>query len=189
MFSTAQADAPTMSTGSKYLDAGINENVTFKGFTGHQPESGAPFLEATFGKVGMDEQSDTAIRIYMSPAAQGKSLQKVKHLLVDGMGADGTAVDAVVADTLETYATALNKFVKPTLAIRQKFTGEERQKSSGDGTTTRKGLGLPPFVEPMTVKDTKLKYDKGNKYDFTPMATPDAPTTGKQKDDTNDLPF
>lgn len=187
LFNTEGMTVPTGS-GDKYLKVGINDNVSVVDVVaGASSKKGTPFIEVVFAKDG---ESETKAQFYMSDAAQQGSLEKLIHIFVDGLGVDRAAFDAISASatSLDDYAAKLKGLLPAGNKSRVKFTGEEYAKD-GKVKVARK-IGFVPFIEPMSVSPTKLKYDENNKYDLQRLPAPDpnAPQLEK-KDGDNDLPF
>lgn len=193
-FSTKKIEVTAAPTG-KYLDLGINDNVTLFAITsGESSKKGTPFLEV---EVGKDIEATLKSQFYMSDAAQERSQQRIIHLLVDGLGVDRNAVDAAgeAATSLPNYAARLNALIPKGNKFRIKLTGEEYYKD-GD-VKVAKRINSKFFAEPMSVSPSRLKFDKGNKYDYVVAPTPndgsdlpsgDAPLPAAADGD-NDLPF
>lgn len=170
-FSTKSIAADTNAGGSKYMSVGINDNVKLEIIEAGESSKGTPFLEVFFSK---GEDSTAKDKFYMSENAQEKSLQKLIHLLVDGLGVDRASIDAVTdaATSMDNYAKKLSGLIPKNNAFRLKFCGEEYD--SAGTIKVAKRINFIPFAESMAVSPSKLKYDQGNRYDYKAMPKPDA---------------
>jgi len=172
-FATKGMEMPA--TGSKYLDLGINDNVSLFGiYSGASASKGTPFLEVEIGK---SDDATNKFPFWMSDATQERSQQRIIHLLVDALGVSRESVDNAgeKATSLDDYARKLSSLIPKGNKFRVKLTGEEYYK---DGEVkVKKTINSKFFAEPMSVSPSRLKFDKTNKYDYTVAPVPNDGTT------------
>jgi hypothetical protein len=162
----------TESTPSKkYIQPGLNENVTLVSITGNAPEGRAPYLELTFRLATGGETDTTAIRLYMSENAKKRATEALIHLATKVVTRD--EIDAVTGTTIEDYASGVNKLLKGETWGVLKFKGQEYTNSNGE-TKYKATLGFAPFAEATTstLETTKLTFDPNNKWDFERLEAP-----------------
>ena len=148
----------SVSEGKKFIQPGISI-VAITEIEGASPEGKSPYLDFNF----KSKEGETGnVRLYMSEGAQPKSFEKLKHMASVTIGADG--IDAIEADSIESYGKKLTAALK-SKAFRMKFTGRETIGGNGNKYINI-SIGLPVFAEPLSVTETKLKFDPNNSYDL-----------------------
>lgn len=192
MYSTKDTEEKVFE--SKFIEPGVHV-VKIVGVKGEEPEGYSPRL--MFGFTTQEGKTAEAV-FYMSEKAVGRSLEKVKHLATKCIKAD--KLDKIEAESLEDYASQLNKVLKNKV-LRVKFTGEEIEGKEGKNNWDKANIGLPPFAEatkdgaeyePVSEEDSKLKFDRNNKYDYKPLPVADFESNGNgvaSSEDDDDQPF
>lgn len=199
MFNLKEVQEETRGNGGSqtYIYPGIRHNVIIAKWAQGKSSLGTPFIAVHLvTKEGKEANVEPkAFEFYVSPAAMEMSLQKIKHIV--------TKVTTVKAweskepANLEEMIEHLNDISKGE-SLRMKFTGEEYKNSAGDIKEAAR-IGLPDFAEaiqegaehpPVADEDTKLTFDKNNKYDFKKLET-EAPTPEDdvEESSSDSLPF
>jgi hypothetical protein len=160
--------------GSLYIYPGVRE-VVIKGWAKGESPSGTPFIEVELvTKDAFDAGTENAskkFQFYMSEKAKDQSMVKVKHILTK-VTKEANIKPATTADEFVAMLNALSR----NKSLRMKFTGEEYEYNGEVKEAAR--IGLPTFAEanqvgakyePVAEANTKLVYDKNDKYDFKPL--------------------
>ena len=150
-------------------------NVTINGWSSGTNPNGKDYIELELTTVeAMKEGKENAskkFQFYMTDNAQKQALVNIKHIVTKVT----KEANMKPASDLAGFAAMLNSISKGK-SYRQKFTGEEYEYNGEIKETAR--IGLPVFAEainpgadyePVADADTKLTYDKNNKYDFKPF--------------------
>ena len=178
MYSTKDTEEKVFE--SKFIEPGVHV-VKIVGIKGEEPEGYSPRL--MFGFTTQDGKAAEAV-FYMSEKAVGRSLEKVKHLATKCIKTED--LDKVEAESLEDYASQLNKILKNKV-LRVKFTGEEIEGKEGKNNWDKATIGLPPFAEatkegaeytPVSEEDSKLTFNRNNKYDYKALPVADFESNG-----------
>jgi hypothetical protein len=190
MISTKSVKDETKEFKSKFIAPGIQEakvtNVTFT-----EPEGKSPYLTFSFENR---EGQTSDIKMYVSEAAQDRTMTKIKHLGTKVV--DETALDAVTGKNYADFAKNLTRTIAGKW-LRVKFSGEMvaggiAEDGSKKNDWAKTAIGLPAFAEKLTTNPTKLKYDPTNRYDLKPLETADTEITSYTKNGvktTDDFPF
>ena len=157
----------------KFVGYGINDAVVVSDVQAGSSQNGTPFIQINVKYDGDEDKNSTTLKLYMSPKAQEISMRKILHLH-QAMNKK-ELLSKMTAPTLEVLATKL-KGMWVNRKFRLKLAGEEYVGVAPDGTPKTKvklNIPFPPFAEPMNgmaetpaVTETKLTFDKSNKYDY-----------------------
>ena len=154
-----------------YITPGIHE-VTIGEIKGVSSND-KPRIDISFYLRGSDNAFSTTIRTYLSSE---KSLiygmRKIKHLATSIVQEE--AIDNIEASSIEEYGDQVNSLLAGK-DVRIKFIGEEYL-NQNEEVKVRVNLGLPPFAEALVegakypvAKQSSLKYDPTNRYDYKPL--------------------
>lgn len=180
------------SSGSKYIQPGIENDVVISNVMGVVPQGGSPYIEFTFRKAASTNEDGSKIRFYMSEKSQPTSLKKILHIATKVV--KRAQIDSLKATSVEEYGAMLSKLLSGK-HLRMKFLGEE-YRNSKDEVRVKPSIGLPDFAEaimegaeytPVAQAASKLMFnsDKDIKR-LAPTPSSDSTIVG---DSTDDLPF
>lgn len=154
------------SQSSPYLSKGINEDVTIGSITLETPDTGAPYISIMLHKSSSSPEQGTTFRMYMSDAARPKTLEKITHLATKVITKESLLAINNDSKSIEEFCNKLNAVLEGKTIKWFKFTAE--QYLNGEGKLRdRLKIGLPPFAS--QEKESKLKFDESNKYDYVPL--------------------
>ena len=164
----------------------INDNVVVTDVVDGATQNGTPFIQINVMYEGADATKDsTTLKLYMSPKAKDISMQKIMHMHQALNKLD--LLKSRQMNTLQEVALAL-KAMWVGRKMRLKLTGEEYvgvDKEGNPKTKVKLNIPFAPFAESMQAGaefaiavDTKLVFDKSNKYDYKPLAAPTTQASG-----------
>lgn len=165
---------------SKYVSPGI-QVVKIVEVKGEEPEGFSPRLIFKFVNA---EQKEVEANLYMSTAAQPKSMEKLLHIATKCVSRD--AIDGVGGNNLVDWGKNLNQLLAGH-KLRMKFIGNEIAGKEGKGNWFKADLGLPSFAEaveagaehaPLGEGESKLTFDENNKWDMKRLPVADTETSG-----------
>jgi hypothetical protein len=174
---------------TKYITPGVHE-VTILKIEGTTSQSGLPMINISLHLKDGDSENANTFRIVMQKTNGEEneySLKKLQHIATKVVTLESYL--AVTGSNIEEYGQNLNDLLAGN-SLRMKFTGEERLKTDGSGTTVISNIGLPDFAEAIqegseypVVVETKLVYNPADQYDFKKLAVkPDvAPMFGSSE--------
>lgn len=162
-------------TGQKYIYGGIYNDVVIKG-VGHgtSTNKGTPYIEVTMYTSEGGPDTARSFQFYFTERAAEGSMSKLKHIATK-IVTEGEW-EAVQANTIEELAEALDALLR-NQHLRMKFVVEQYVNNNNEVKDGAR-IGFMPFAEatqpgaehaPIADEDTKLTYDKTNKYDFKPV--------------------
>jgi len=175
----------------KYIYPGVLKVHLIGATSGKSDDKGTPFIGFKFcteeGYATTDKPEERPVRelkLYLTDNSFEYQRKKIIHLLTKFTKRENA--DKIAGETLEEYATATAKLTnaiaekKNHPLVRMKFSGREYE-ANGE-TKTAPELGLPPFVEALiegaehevvSDENTKLTFNKSNKYDYQALAKSD----------------
>ena len=169
-----------------FVGYGVNDSVIITDVVSGATQTGTPFIQINVMFEGADAAKDsTTLKLYMSPKAKDISMQKIMHIhqAVNKL----ELLKSRNMSTLEEVAMAL-KAMWINKKLRLKLTGEEYvgvDKEGAPKTKVKLNIPFAPFAEAMQpgaefaiAVDTKLVFDKSNKYDYKPLDAPAQATGG-----------
>jgi len=167
----------------KYIYGGVYHHIIIKGFTaGKSSQKGTPQIEMeVYTKEGGPEASSKQV-FYFTPNTMDNVQAQLLHI-ANKIVTNKEFNDEVDDSSIESLATSLNNLLKGQ-SLRMKFRAEEYINGSGE---VKEAARLPyaGFAEaiqegaehaPVADEDTKLVYDKKDKYDFKALSPADRPT-------------
>ena len=179
---------------SKYVSPGI-QVVKIIEVRGEEPDGFSPRLIFKFANA---EGKEVEANLYMSAAAQPRSMEKLVHIATKCVTRD--AIDTVGGDNLVDWGKNVNQLLAGH-KLRMKFIGNEIAGKDGKGNWFKADLGLPSFAEavaagaeydPVAEGESKLTFDENNKWDMKRLPVADNETSGPAAADmgeSDDDPF
>ena len=190
MYSTNGTEEKTFV--SKYVAPGIHV-VKIVEVRGEEPDGFSPRLIFKFVDV---DNKEVEANLYMSPAAQSKSMEKLVHIATKCVTRD--AIDTVGGDSLVDWGKNVNQLLAGH-KLRMKFIGNEIAGKDGKGSWFKADLGLPSFAEaveagaeypPLSEGESKLTFDENNKWDMKRLPVADTETSAAlDMGESDDDPF
>lgn len=164
----------------KYIYPGIRHEVVIKSVKEGSPEGKSPYVELEMYTKDGGPETARSFKFYTSKGDIAKTMEKIKHI--------ATKVATQEEVTAAKNVDDLRDILKGK-KLRMKFTGEQWKNESGE-IKERALIGLPPFAEAIedgaaypavANEDTKLTFDKTNKYDFKLLEEGDEVPTAPQE--------
>lgn len=178
LFSTQGVEeTPKSSKVGKYIYGGIYHNIVISDVKSGESANGIPYVEVTMHTKEGGVEAARSFNFYFSEAAAKVSMSKLKHISTKIVTLQ--QFEEINATSSSELAEALRELLKGE-SLRVKFTSEEYINQSGE-VKERANLGLPDFAEAIQEgaeypviadEDTKLTYDKTDKYDHKKVVAP-----------------
>jgi len=187
-----------------WVGYGISENVVFSSINLGESSNGKPRIEMKIKFDGSDDSSSTNLYLYLSENAIPYTMKNILSIQ-KRLSSEAALRANSFADNAALVAFLSSQWIGDGKKFRIKLKGEEyvgTDKEGNPAVKIRVSVPYGDFIESMNPfseapailaeSDTKLKFSKGDKYDFQQLPDADIQTLGESpntQSKADDLPF
>jgi len=197
-FKNVSVDRPS------FVGYGINHDVTIVGVESGNSQKGTEFIQLNVKKTGDSDDNATILKMYFTIKAQPITMRKIMG--IHAAVAKLELLKSKSFNSTKELADSLNAMWKGK-RFRLKLQGSEYVLETEEGPVikTRTEIPMRNFTEaimgdaeraPISDADTKLTFDKNDKWDFRRLSAEDLAKVGGTPNETgndskkdDDLPF